>query len=347
MRNSLAMTALFCCYLLITSCGKKDKNGEEKTEEKNLVPVEVATVTNGDIAAYFNGTATLEAEEDAQVVAKVGGVVEEILVEEGDLVKAGDILSRLDGEILSVELAQATATLNRLKEDFERKKALYSKDAISVDIYQQSKYEFESQQAARDKVKLNLDYTSIKSPIDGIVTERLIKVGNMVLTNSTVFRVTDFDPLTATLYVPEREISKLKVGQQANVVVDALGAEIFTGVVDRISPIVDPQTGTVKVTIEVADPANRLKVGMFCRISVVFDIHLAALLIPREAIIKEDEFSTVFVIADSISLKRTVETGYVNTTHIEITAGLTVGDTVVVTGQGSLEDSTYIEVISN
>lgn len=349
MRKSLVITVLAVCSLcIITSCGKNNgKNGDEAAEEKNLVPIEVSTVTTGDIAAFFNGTATLEAEEDAQVVAKVSGVVKEILVEEGDYVKAGDILAKLDGEILSVELAQAEATMNRLQEDYNRKQTLFDRDAISVDIYQQAKYEYESQKAARDLVKLNLDYTSIKAPIDGIITERHVKIGNMVLTNATVFRITDFDPLTSVLYVPEREIGKLNVGQSANVIVDALSDEIFTGAVDRISPIVDPQTGTVKVTVEVADPDKKLKIGMFCRVSIIHDTHSNTFLVPRDAIVKEDDQSMVFVVQDSITLKQPVQTGYVNTTHIEILEGLAVADTVVITGQGSLEDSTYIEIISN
>ncbi len=331
------------CFGCKDSNGKNGKNGEEKT----LIPIEVAVVDQGDIAAYFNGTASLEAEDDAQVVAKVGGVVQEILVEEGDAVVAGTILARLDGEVLTVELAQAEARLQRLAKDFKRKTTLFEKDAISIDIFQQTKYEYESQKAARDLVMLKLDYTAIRAPISGIVTERQIKVGNMVLANATTFRITDFDPLLAVLYVPEREIGKLAVGQQARVMIDALSKSEFSGVIDRISPIVDPRTGTVKVTVEINDLTGQLKAGMFARVSILFDVHEQSLLIPREAIITEDDEAAVFVVRDTVVYRRLIETGYVNSTHTEVTSGIAINDTVVVTGQGSLKDSALIDIVSN
>ena len=334
-------------FLFSAGCGGKNgKNGENGEDEKTLIPIEVAVVDLGDIAAFYNGTATLEAEEDAQVVAKVGGIVQEILVEEGDQVKAGDVLARLDGEVISVEMAQAEARFQRLAEDFKRKSTLFQKDAISIELFQLAKYDYESQKAARDLVKLNLDYTAIRAPISGIVTERQIKIGNMVLTNAIAFRITDFDPLLAILYVPEREIGKLAVGQTAMVKVDALTKSEFKGVVDRISPIVDSRTGTVKVTIEISDSSRQLKAGMFSRVSIIFDMHEKTPLIPREAIITEDDESLVFVVRDTVVYRQTVETGYVNTTHIEITNGIALNDTVVVTGQGSLKDSALIEIVS-
>ena len=350
MKKSNLSTGIILIGILFFSAGcggKNGKNGKNGEDEKTLIPIEVAVVDLGDIAAFYNGTATLEAEEDAQVVAKVGGVVQEILVEEGDQVKAGDILARLDGEVLSVEMAQAEARFQRLAEDFKRKNSLFQKDAISIELFQLAKYDYESQKAARDLVKLNLDYTAIRAPISGIVTERQIKIGNMVLTNAIAFRITDFDPLLAILYVPEREIGKLAVGQTAMVKVDALTTSEFKGVIDRISPIVDSRTGTVKVTIEISDPSRQLKAGMFSRVSIIYDVHEKTPLIPREAIITEDDESLVFVVRDTMVYRQTVETGYVNTTHIEITSGIALNDTVVVTGQNSLKDSALIDIISN
>ncbi len=342
---------IFCIisvFLVLTSCDKKNgEEGEDKESDKTLIPIEIAAVEKGNISAYYNGTTTLEAEGDAQVVAKVSGVVQELMVEEGNYVKSGDVLARLDGEILRVELARAEATLQRLEQNYKMKSALYDRDATSIDVYQQAKYEYEAQKAARDLVKLNMDYTEIKAPISGVVSERMIKVGNMVIANSAVFRITDFDPLLAVLFVPEREIGKLSVGQRTVIKVDALGEVEFTGTVDRISPVVDPRTGTIKVTIIVQDPSAQLKAGMFARASIVHDIHKNTLMIPREAVIREDEESSVFVVLDSMVMKQAVETGYVNTTHIEIISGITFNDSVVVTGQGSLKDSALIEVVAN
>ena len=98
--------------------------------------------------------------------------------------------------------------------------------------------------------------------------------------------------------------------------------------------MVDPSTGTVKVTVEVHDKSLKLKPGMFARISIVNDVHAAAVLAPRDAIIEEDEESSVFVVRDSTAYRQTVETGYINSLHIEVLSGLAEGERVLVPNAG-------------
>jgi membrane fusion protein (multidrug efflux system) len=311
-----------------------------------LVPVEVAEVTTGDIASFFTGTATLEAEEETEVVAKVSGVVERILAEEGQYVVAGQALARLDDEKLAIELDRASANLENLEQEFSRAEELFAGNLISAQEFQQAKYDYEHQKAVAELAKLDLEYSTIRAPISGVVAERLIKVGNMVLANSSVYRITGMNPLLAVLHVPEREIGKLRKGHRARLRADALEGTAFDGRIERISPVVDPATGTVKVTVEVTDRQGRLKPGMFARVDIIHDVHENATLVPKDAIIVEDRESSVFVVRDSTAIRQTVVTGYVNTSHIEVLSGLAAGDTVVTTGKGSLKDSTKVETVT-
>ncbi|MFH1311959.1 MAG: efflux RND transporter periplasmic adaptor subunit [Candidatus Eisenbacteria bacterium] len=349
MRKLLPFICLVAAAVLIFTqpgCGRRSHSDDEDDGEAVVVPVEIETVTSGEIATYFTGTATLEAEEETDVVAKVGGVVETILVEEGDFVGAGQVLARLDDEKLAVQMEQATANLRRLEHEYNRNKELFEGKLISDQEFQGAKYEYEHQKAAYDLSKLDLEYAAIRTPISGLVAERMIKVGNMVITNQPVFRVTGWNPLLGVLYVPERQIGKLRVGQVASLRVDAIEGEEFPGRVERISPVVDPSTGTVKVTVEVRDKSKTLKPGMFARINIIHDVHRNTMLVSKDAIITEDRESSVFVVRDSTAYKQIVETGYVNSSHIEILDGLTEGDTVVTTGKGSLKDSTKVEMVS-
>jgi RND family efflux transporter MFP subunit len=344
----IGMITIIGFALANLGCGKDSQSKPKNSEEASAaIPVEIAKVEAGNIAAYFTGTATLEAEEEANVVAKVSGVVKEILVEEGSKVKAGQILATLDDEKLAVQLAQAEATLRKLENDFHRNEELFKRNLISAEVYQRAKAEYESQKAAYDLAKLELDYASIRAPINGVVSQRMIKVGNMVLANTPTFRITDFDPLLAVLHVPEKEMSKLRVGQPATLAVDAVPGVEFSGRIERISPVVDPSTGTIKVTIEVHDPSQRLKSGMFGRINIVYDVHTNTLLVPKDAVLAEDAESAVFVVKDNIAYKRVVKTGYANGARIEILSGIQLGDTIITTGQGSLKDSSKVEMISN
>lgn len=344
-------TAFLAFLLLLAAlqwgCGGKSKaNSNDKKNEKVVVPVEVGAVIQGDIAAYLTGTATIEAEEETEVVAKVGGVVEKILVEEGEAIRAGEILAKLDDEKISVELAQARASLNRLESNYRRNTDLHAKQLVSTEVFQQSKYEYEQQQAAYELAELNQKYASIRTPISGVISERLIKVGNMILPNQPVFHVTGLNPLIAVLHVPEGQLRRLREDLEAQLAVDAIKKEEFTGRIKRISPVVDPETGTVKVTIETRDESGLLRPGMFARIKIIYDVHENIIKAPKDAIIAEDREASVFVVQDSLAIRRNVTIGYTNTTHVEILEGLAVGDTVVTTGKGSLKDSTGVEIVA-
>ena len=331
---------------LYIGCGRggHSENGDE--DDEVAVPVEVAAVILGDISSYFTGTATLEAEKETEVVAKVGGVVTRIYVEEGDYIKRGQPLAKLDDEKLAVQMEQATADLKRLESEYQRAVELYEERLISDQDFQSTKFQYESQKATYDLQRLDLEYTSIRSPISGVVAERMIKIGNMLVTNQPVFRVTDLDPLLAVLHVPERLVGELKVGQVSKLTVDALADEEFAGMVERISPVVDPSTGTIKVTVTVYDASRQLKPGMFARINIVNDVHTGTVLAPRDAIIEEDKETSVFVVRDSTVYKQDIETGYINSIYIEVVSGLTPGDTVVTLGKGSLKDSARVEFVN-
>jgi membrane fusion protein (multidrug efflux system) len=291
-------------FLFIYGCkGQTPANNKSEEEEDPPVPVEVTEVIKGSVSANYSGTATLEAEGEALVVAKVNAVVEKIFVEEGDSVKAGQVLAKLEDEEFRHRLAQVESKLEELDNEFQRNKELFKNKLISAEAYDRTKYEFQTQKSTYDLTKLNLNYTEIKAPISGVVSERFIKVGNMVTVNQDTFRVTDFNPLLAVLHVPEKEMSKLQSGFPAELMADAISGEIFSAGILRISPVVSAETGTFKVTVAVIDKTRKLKPGMFTRVNIVFDMHENTLLLPKDAILTEDSESTVFIVTEKIEDK--------------------------------------------
>ncbi len=340
--------------LLLTACGagggkpgteRQGDNGDE--EEAPPVPVEISQPVRGDINAIYTGTAPIEAFAEADVLAKVAGEVVEILVEEGDEVRAGQVLARLDGERLRLELKETEARLRKLERDYQRNVDLNETGLISEGDFDKIKFDMEALRAAYNLAKLEVDYTQIRAPIDGVVSERYIKLGNTLAVGDPVFRVTQLDPLVAYLFVPEREFRKIRARQAAGIAVDALSGPPVLAEVTRVSPIVDPQTGTFKVTIEIDDPERRIKPGMFARIGIVYDTKLNALQIPRSAIVGEEGEPAVFVVEDGRAIRREVETGFADRGMIEITAGLDDADEVIVVGQVGLRADTEVEVIGD
>lgn len=336
--------------LLLAACGgnKQSADGKDGKEAKQevAVPVEVAEVAKGSISAVYANTTSLEAEDEATVVAKFSEIVTEIYVEEGDYVEKGQVLAQLNTDKLELELKRSEANLRRLKAELERNKRIYEKKMVSSDVYERLKFDYEAQKAAYDLSKLELKYATITAPIEGVVSQRMVKVGNMVRINDPLFKVTDFDPLHAVLHVPESELQKLKVDQAAWVQVDAQKGTLFKGHVKRISPVVDSASGTFKVTVEVKDPEKKLKPGMFGRVGIVYANHEDTLLVDKNALIADSEIPAVFVVKDGQAIKQHVTTGFENERQIEVINGLLLGDRVVVAGQNSLKNESKVEVLN-
>jgi membrane fusion protein (multidrug efflux system) len=168
----------------------------------------------------------------------------------------------------------------------------------------------------------------------------------MIGTDQQVFRVTDFSPLQAILYVPEHEMAKIRADQRAELRVDALPNQTFVGHVERISPVVDPETGTFKVTVFVDETKDMLRPGMFGRVKIVYDTRENTRMIPKSAVMSEDLAQSVYVIKDSLAFKKQILTGYTNGLNVEVIDGLDDGEIVVTIGQGSLQDSSKVNIIN-
>jgi membrane fusion protein (multidrug efflux system) len=342
-RNGAVVLA---CVFLLGACERGDQTTDESEEETPPIPVETSLPVRGNVFAVYSGTAPIEAFAQADVIAKVAGEVRQILVEEGDQVEESQILARLDGDRLRLELNESQARLRKLQRDFQRNKDLKEKGLISEGDFENIQYELEALEASYNLASLELDYTQIRAPISGIVSERYIKLGNTIAVGDPIFRVTRFEPLIAYLHVPEREYRQIAAGQPVRVDIDALaGAPLFANVT-RVSPVVDPDTGTFKITIEIDDAERRIKPGMFGRMSIVYDIHENALQIPRSAIVEEVGATSVFVVEGDVAIRRQVKTGFGQNGLIEISDGLDDNDHVITVGQVGLKPNARVTVIN-
>lgn len=343
----LGLMLLAACQPDAESDGTADGSAGDETEDDSpAIPVETSAATRADIYAMYSGTAPIEADAEAGVIAKVAGEVREILVEEGDDVKSGQLLARLDGDRLRLELMQSEANLRKAQRDYQRNVDLKDRSLISTGDFERIKYEMDALEATYNLAKLELSYTEIRAPINGVIAERFVKVGNTIEVNAITFQVTSLEPLIAYLHIPEREYRRIARGQTAVIAVDALQGSEFQAIVARISPVVDPGTGTFKITVEVSDPTRRLKPGMFSRINIVYDMHPQALQVPRSAIIDEAGETSVFVVEDAKAVRRIITTGYANNGNIEVVAGLTGSEKIVVVGQTGLRDGSNVSIIN-
>ncbi|MES0874808.1 efflux RND transporter periplasmic adaptor subunit [Sinimarinibacterium thermocellulolyticum] len=344
---SVRMGALaLMAAVALSACGDGSARGKDKAEQQARIPVETVRVQTGPIAAAYRGTATLQAEDEATVTAKQSGVIERVLVEEGERVRAGQVLAKLETERLELELARAKATLDQLEQDFRRNELVYARKLIAREVYERAKYELDGARASFELARLALQEAEIKAPFDGVVSLRHVKVGNTIQAGSPAFRITRMDRLEAQIFVPERDIHKLAPGQPATLVVDAWPDKRFQGRILRVNPVVDAATGTVKVTVAMAPDQPELRPGMFGRVEIVYDRRANALLVPKDAVLTEDEQHSVFVVSEGRAHRRSIRVGYSDADHYEVLDGLKAGEELVVTGQTSLRDASEVEVVN-
>ena len=341
--------SLWLVFLLpLAACqGGDSEQSDNEEDEAPPVPVEVARPERGDIFAVYSGTAPIEAFAEADVVAKVAGEIRLINVEEGDTVSRDQVLAQLDGDRLRLELNESQANLKKLKRDLDRNRELRERDLISEGDFEKIQFDMEALEASFNLARLELDYTYIRAPIDGVVSERMVKLGNTVQEGEALFRVTSLDPLVTYLFVPEREYRRIRQGQPVGIEIDALPGERIIAEVTRISPIVDPETGTFKITVEISDPERRVKPGMFGRIAIVYDQRENALKIPRSALLEESLSTSVFVVEEGLAKRREVQTGYSDRGMVEILEGLDDDDRIVTVGQIGLKADSKVAIIDN
>jgi membrane fusion protein (multidrug efflux system) len=323
----------------------RERAGAGGREGRRAVPVTVSAVRRGDVEDWYTATTTLSAEEEAIVVARTAGVVKEIYAEEGDEVVAGQPLALVDTERLQLELKRAEVALGNLERAYERARRLKDTGHISEGDFDRARFEYENARAGADLQRYQLREATIRSPIAGVVAVRHIKVGHNLTANAAAFEVKRAARLEAILNVPERELARLAVGQQARVSVDARPQQPTPGVVSRISPAVDAGSGTFRVTVALDNADGALKAGMFARVGVLVDRREGTLLVPREAVVRRNQQASVFVVRDGTAVQQVVETGYATDSAIEILAGVRVGEPVVTLGQGSLRDGAAVRVV--
>ena len=371
----LAMSGIAAAACVLSACGTDGKAAQTKQATVDAVPVEVAAASRAPISANYSGTASLVADHEAQVVAKTNGVVMKLHVEEGDTVKAGQLLAEIDDSDARSKLASAEAQMHKSEATFAHAEAAIPKQLIPQFEYEQDKYDLQDKRAAMETARLQLAYTRILAPVDGIIAERSVKVGNMLQANQNVFRIVGMDPLQAVLNVPERQLGILKAGQAVQLEADALPGKQFTGTILRIAPVVDSNSGTFRVTTQFHDKTGILKPGMFARIDIVYDHREDALTVPRSALVEEDGETAVFVVEKEVSKaipaatkkdaagaaeaktastpapdslvahRKLVKVGYSDSDHIEIRSGIDEGARVITVGRNAVRDGTAVQVI--
>lgn len=349
-KKSFLLSALITGCITLTGCDSATAadviDTPQTIEEQLTIPVEASLATLGDINDYQFANVILEAPEEASVIAKVNGIIEAINVEEGDYVTAGQVLASIESKRFELKLQQVAAQVSRLENELARIEKVHGKNLVATDTYDKLKWQYQEALVSLDIAKLDLAETRIIAPIDGYIASRDVKKGNLVqqYASTPLFHIVQTKKLHGIIHLPAQEFSSVHIGQVADITVNQ---QTFSANVERVSPIVDKDSGTFKVVLDIANPDNTLKVGMFSRARLLKDSHINTVLIPKEAVMTIDNQHTVFVMQNNIATRHTVDIGYSNDNVIEILSGITADQHVITAGQNSLKDQAKVHQIES
>ncbi len=338
------LATILATAALLTGCGVGEASvaDADATPEATPVAVETATPVRSDIYATYTANASISSDFDAPVVARVAGEVVELVVEEGDRVAAGQVLARLDGERLRLEMLAAQANLDRAQKELTRNADLHARGLVSSSMFEGLKFDLASLQASYDLKQLNYEYSTIRAPIAGVVSAREIKSGQSLAVGEVAFRITETSQLLAHLQIPQAEHSKFNAGHEATVEVASTPGRRFLATIIRISPTIDARNGTFRATALMENADGMLAPGMFGRFTIAYEKHANALVIPKNALLDEDQEKTVYVVQNDAVVRRVVMTGIEEDGRVEILGGLQDDDKIVVVGHSGLRDGSKV-----
>jgi membrane fusion protein (multidrug efflux system) len=335
---------------------KKAKKGEEEDDEnqEEAVPVEVLDLGRGRIETVLRFSTNLEAEREVRVVSQASGQlpVVHLLAEEGADVRKGQVLLRLQNDQLRTALERTRGQLAKAQREYDRQTNLHEQKLISEQAYTEATYELEQLQLALKDAQRELSYTEVRAPISGTVTERHVSVGNQVTRGQMLFGIVDFDSIVARVYVPEKELWRIRPELEARILAEAARGDVRRGSVDRIAPRVDPKSGTVKVTVAIPRSETLLP-GMYVSVELITDVNEDAVLVPKKALIYDADQIFVFRLVegegDSAGEDRVerllVEARLEDRDHIEVGGSLVEGDHIVIAGQAGLKDDSLVRLV--
>lgn len=316
------------------------------SEEEAAVSVVVERVGRGPLEARIEASSTIEAELQVTVHAESTGRLIALAVEEGARVAAGARIARIRADVQAAGLDRARTQLEEAQRELKTVERLRGQGFASDDEHERAKLAYETALLdVRDR-RRDVGNTVVTAPFAGTITERMVSEGAFVTTGQSLVTVTDFGTLVARVYLPEKELDRVAVGQAARVRGKAVGTRQGDGRVARIAPVVDPATGTFKVTVALpeSDPgtAPTFLPGMYATLLLTTDRVEDALRVPKRALVRDDDAVYVFVTEDDRAKRVDIELGLEDGAWAEVKGGLAEGASVVVEGQSGLKDGAVI-----
>jgi len=346
-KKALLISLLSLNTIFLAGCSETTAKVEKEENKEFAIPVSVASIERSTISSNFHTTATLESRTEADIITRVTGIIEQLSVDEGDYVEKGQVLAKVDPRRYRLALDKAEAELAGINQELQRLKLMAEKKLVSAQASDKLKYQHQAAVAAQKLAALDLQDSQIVAPISGFVSHRYVKPGYFTQGYQKLFHIVDSTNLQAVVYLPEHQLSNVKLEQKANLSFSARKHQLYQASVRSISPVIDSSSGTFKVILSIDNNKQELKPGMFAQIALTFATHDNAFTIASDAIITLDNNSKIYVVRDNKAIEIQVRKGFIEEQITEISGDINEGDLVVINGQHNLKSDALVEVLNN
>ncbi len=307
--------------------------------------VELAAAELGTVARTVTVAGLSEAVRSVGVNAQLSGALLAVNVEEGNVVREGQVLARLDARELEAQVASAKATLDVATNTYDRSRTLRESQVITAAEFERDRAAHAAATATLQQLETRLGYATIRAPIAGMVTQKRLEAGDIVAPQTRLFTIADVSTMVVRVQVSELDVLGIRVGQDVDVALDALPGRVLDGRVRRIFPAADTVTRLVPVEVALLGEGTRIaRPGFLGRVTFAVDTRHDVVLVPQGAVLGGEGAESVFLVRDGKAVRRPVQTGVHFEGRVEIVSGLEPGEMVIVLGNSELREGTTVRI---
>ena len=336
MKRLLPLVTLFA----FAACGKYER-AQITVASLPSVAVKGQAAKSEPYTATEEVVGTVRSKQRAVVEAKVSGRVLEYTATPGAMVKAGDLLARLDVQEIQAKVDQARAVLDQAQRDFDRQKQLIASNATTRQDYDAANARVKVATGGVSEAETMMSYARVTAPFDGVITRKLADVGDLAMPGKPLLEIEAPTALRFEADLPEAILDRIKMGAKMQVKIASV-AKPLEATVSEIAPVADPVSRTFQVKLDLPG-AEGLRTGQFGRVSVPVE-EVKLLLVSKDAVMKRGQMELVFVAKNGKAALRLVKTGKVLDGRVEVLSGLEEGEQVVISDVAKLADGQPVTI---
>ncbi len=347
MKNHISLIVI--TVLLIASCGKKQET--KKVEAEEILAVEVQAVSRKSLSEPIIASGVLSSKSEMKLAFKTGGMIRRIYVQEGQSVREGQLLAELDLSEIDAQVRQAKLGLEKSKRDLERAKKLYADEAATLTNVQDATTGFDVAKESVQVAEFNQKLSRIYAPTNGRILRKISEQGELITPFSPAFILgTGESAYIVNVGLADRDVVKIKIGDVANVQLDAYPNEVFQAKITQIAQTVNPATGTFEAELQIQPNDKKLISGFVAKAEITTGEGESMLAVPIESLVEADK-NTAFVYTlspDGKTVSKTsVNIGSIFGNNVVIISGLSEGTKIVTKGAVFLSDKAKVKVIKH